>query len=178
MIVRQRGDDLGHGIAVADDERAPSPILAQHAARKLLRIRLAGHDLWREAEALRDTPAQVAYICNTTTQPGQTDGYSALNHVERLVELLAPGTLDTVLVNRSAHDPALLAHYAAEGIHLLQPTDDELARIAALGVQPLVRDYAEQTEQKRELWNKQDTIRHAPAEIGRTLYELASATRN
>ena len=31
---RQRGDDLGHRVAVADDEGAAAAILAQHAARE------------------------------------------------------------------------------------------------------------------------------------------------
>lgn len=56
---------------------------------------------------------------------------------------------------------------------MLQPTDRELADIAALGVRTLVRDYAEMTSGKRELWNKQDTIRHDPALIGLALYKLA-----
>lgn len=124
-------------------------------------------------EALHETRGQVVYICNTTTQPGQTDGYTALNHIERLVEALGPGTLDAALINRSEHDPALLAQYAADGVHLLQPDDDELNCIAALGVHPLVRDYTAHTAAKRELWNKQDSIHHDPGLIGAALRELA-----
>ena len=124
------------------------------------------------AEALRETRGQVVYICNTTTQPGQTDGYTALSHVERLVEALGPGTLDVTLINQSQHDPALLDQYIADGVHLLQPNDDELAHIAALGVRPLVRDYTEYTATKRELWNKQDSIRHDPKLLGAALREL------
>jgi len=66
-------------------------------------------------EALRTTPGQVVYICNTTTQPGQTDGYCALNHVERVVEFLGAGTLAVVLVNRSEHDRELLEQYETVG---------------------------------------------------------------
>ena len=123
-------------------------------------------------EALRETRGQVVYICNTTTQPGQTDGYTALNHIERLVEALGPSTLDAALINRSDHDPALVAQYAADGVQLLQPDDDQLDRITALGVRPIVRDYTEHTSAKRELWNKQDSIRHDPKLIGEALREL------
>ena len=124
-------------------------------------------------EALRDTPALVVYVCNTTTQPGQTDGYTAFDHVARLVELLGPGTLDAALINRSDHDEAELARSAAQGVHLLRPDDDELARIAALGVRPLVRDLAEHGAADRQLWNKLDTIRHDPEVIGMVLHKLA-----
>jgi uncharacterized cofD-like protein len=124
-------------------------------------------------EALRDTRALVVYVCNTTTQPGQTDGYSAFDHVARLAELLGPGVLDAALLNRSEHDAATLARHAAEGVLLLRPDDDELARIAALGVRPLARDFAEHGASDRQLWNKQDTIRHDPEVIGMALHKLA-----
>lgn len=123
---------------------------------------------------LRRSRAEVIFVCNTTTQPGQTDHYRVIDHVQRVVELLGSGVLNTVLINRSeALDPEVLAQYAAEGIHLLRPTDAELADIAALGVRTLVRDYAETTSGKRALWNKQDTIRHDPTLIGLALYKLA-----
>ena len=32
----ERGDDLGHGVAVADDEGAAAAVLPQHAARKFV----------------------------------------------------------------------------------------------------------------------------------------------
>lgn len=125
-------------------------------------------------EALHRTRGTVVFICNTTTQPGQTDGYQTFDHIQRLVDMVGPGVIDVVLVNRSDHlDPALLARYAAEGIYLLQPYDDEIQRIADLGVHPLVDTYCEQLTRKRELWNKQDTIRHDPALLGRTLWHIA-----
>lgn len=126
------------------------------------------------AEALRSTAATVVFVCNTTTQPGQTDTLSLADHVERLVELLGPSVLDIALVNRAENlPPELVARYLADGLRLLHPTDDELDRIAALGVTPLVRNFAESGDGKRELWNKQDTIRHDPALIGMALWKIA-----
>lgn len=128
----------------------------------------------RLIEALRQTRATVVFICNTTTQPGQTDGFGVLDHVSRLVELLGPDVLDIALINRSEQiDPRVAAQYAADGLHLLRVTDDELAAIAELGVTPLVRNLAEATESKRTLWNKQDTIRHDPTLVGLALLKLA-----
>lgn len=123
------------------------------------------------AEALRETRGRVAYICNTTTQPGQTDGYTALDHVRRVVELLGPGTLDLALVNRSLYDPAAMHAYESEGLFLLQPDEAEIAQITALGVRPLVRRLAEEIGAKRTLWNKQDTVRHDPAALRSALSE-------
>lgn len=125
-------------------------------------------------EALRTTPGKVVYICNTTTQPGQTDGYRVTDHVRRVVEMLTPGVLDVALINRSAPDPLLLRQYETEGLFLLQPDDHEIALIRSLGVEPIVRDLTEQITAKRALWNKQDTIRHDPQVLGAVLSELLS----
>jgi uncharacterized cofD-like protein len=125
-------------------------------------------------EALRQARGQVVYICNTTTQPGQTDGYRALDHVRRLVELLGPGTLDAVLLNSSPADPAALARFARDGVFPLQPDEREIADIAALGVRPVTRELAERGDAQRTLWNKQDSIRHDPAALQAALRELAA----
>lgn len=165
------------------DERAPAYAPALEAIRRADIVAIGPGSLFTTVlatllfdgvrEALRDTPAVVVHICNTTTQPGQTDGYTVFDHVARLVELLGPGVVDAALINRSEHDEATLTRHAAAGVHLLRPNDDELSRIAALGVQPLVRDLAEHGASDRELWNKQDTIRHDAEVIGMALHKLA-----
>ncbi|MEN9935599.1 MAG: hypothetical protein RLZZ387_2178 [Chloroflexota bacterium] len=126
------------------------------------------------AEALRDARGTVVYICNTTTQPGQTDGYRAADHVRRIVERLGPGALDAALVNRSEPDAAALDSYAAQGLHFLRPDDAEVAEIAALGVRPAVRALTEQVGGVRQMWNKQDTVRHDTALLGAALRDLAT----
>jgi uncharacterized cofD-like protein len=122
--------------------------------------------------ALREARGRVVYVCNTTTQPGQTDGYVTLDHVRRVVEAVGAGVLDAVLINRSQPDPATLARYAADGVFLLQPSDDEIAAIAALGVRPILRELTERPGEQRALWNKQDTVRHDPAALWAALREL------
>lgn len=125
------------------------------------------------AEALRRTPATVAFICNSTTQPGQTDGMGVFDHVHSLAELLGPGALDVALINRSPGlDPQLLAAYAAEGLLLLDPADAEIAQVAGLGLRPIVRDLVRRGAGRQALWNKQDTISHDPALLGAALAEL------
>jgi uncharacterized cofD-like protein len=118
-------------------------------------------------EALRSTRARVVYICNSTTQPGQTEGMGAYDHVARVEEALGPGHLDAALINRSPDLPGeLVERLAADGLRLLTPDDDEIARVASLGVTPLVADYSEAPGERRQLWNKQDTLRYNPARVG------------
>jgi uncharacterized cofD-like protein len=123
-------------------------------------------------DALHAARGKVIYVCNTTTQPGQTDGYSALDHVRRVVELVGPGVIDAALINQGQVEPSVVEHYAAQGLHLLRPGDAEIEQIAALGVRPIARDLAEKAGERRELWNKLDTIRHDPAALRDVLEEL------
>jgi uncharacterized cofD-like protein len=127
------------------------------------------------AQALQETNGKVVYVCNTTTQPGQTDGYSALDHVRRMTEVLGAGALDAALLNCGQPSPAALARYAADGVFLLQPAAAEAAAIAELGVQPIVRDLAEPVDEQRSLWNKQDSVRHDPTKLSAALKELAES---
>lgn len=129
-------------------------------------------------EALRSTAARVVYICNSTTQSGQTEGMGAYDHVARLDELLGPGHLDAALINRSPGPPAdLVGRLAADGLQILAPDDEEIARVAALGVRPLVADYSEAPGERRQLWNKQDTMRYDPAKVGAALHSYLQNSR-
>ncbi len=124
-------------------------------------------------DALRHSRAIKVFVCNTTTQPGQTDDFRVVDHVRWMTQLLGSDVLDIVLVNRSdGLSPDLLQQYASEGLHLLTPDDTELAHITAMGVLTLVQDFAETTGVKRRLWNKQDTIRHDPDLLGMALWQI------
>jgi uncharacterized cofD-like protein len=124
------------------------------------------------AEALREARGAVVYVCNTTTQPGQTDGLRAVDHVRRIVEAVGPGALDAALINQSNPPEETVRAYAAQGLHLLRPDDAELAEIAGLGARPVAGALTEQGAGGRELWNKQDTIRHDVAALGEALREM------
>ena len=124
------------------------------------------------AEACARAAAWSSYVCNTTTQPGQTDGYTALDHVGADRRSARPRR-----ARRRADQPQParrggMAHYAADGVYLLQPDDAEIAAIRALGVEPIVHDFGEPANARRALWNKQDTVRHDSATLGDTLREL------
>lgn len=124
------------------------------------------------SQAVRDSKAVKVYVCNTTTQPGQTDDYSLADHVQQVVSYLGIGILDYVILNASPPTAELLQLYAREKINVLLPTDDELHKIKTMGVQPVLADVADTQSDKRELWQKQDTIRHNPELTALTLLEL------
>lgn len=54
------------------------------------------------AEAIKQTKAQVIYICNIMTQNGETDNFTDADHVEILNQHLNKDFVDIVLVNNQA----------------------------------------------------------------------------
>ena len=69
----------------------------------------------RVAQAIGDTRATKIFICNLMTQPGETDGYTARQHLE-VVKRYAPEIhFDFVIVNNRPISEEQRVRYAAEG---------------------------------------------------------------
>lgn len=126
------------------------------------------------AQAIRDSSALKVYVCNTTTQPGQTEDYSLSDHVQQVVSYLGLGILDYVVLNSTQPSPELMDLYAREEVNVLLPTPDEIHNIKTMNVTPVLADVADTASGKRALWQKQDTIRHNPDLIAAVLVNLMS----
>jgi uncharacterized cofD-like protein len=126
------------------------------------------------AQAIRESKAVVVYICNTTTQPGQTDGYALSDHVREIVAYLGKDVLDYAVINATLPPGDVTKAYEADGVYILQPTPAEIDKIQEMGVEPMVRDVAEIPQSKRNLWQKQDSIRHDPEAISELLIRLVA----
>ena len=51
------------------------------------------------AEAIAASRAQKVYVCNTATQPGETEGYTVVDHVKAIERHTRPGLFPFVLAN-------------------------------------------------------------------------------
>jgi uncharacterized cofD-like protein len=82
-------------------------------------------------EALSGTRAWVVYVCNVMTEPGETDGYTAGDHLDALHRHGLAGVIDAVLVNEAPVSDDLLASYGRFGA---RPVVVDEERLKALGV--------------------------------------------
>ncbi|MBI1849162.1 MAG: YvcK family protein [Planctomycetes bacterium] len=62
-------------------------------------------------DAIHRTQGEVVYVCNLMTQPGQTDGFTARDHV-RTIEGVLGFPVDRILVNSAAVPLDLRDHYS------------------------------------------------------------------
>ena len=84
----------------------------------------------RIAREVAHAHAVKMYVCNVMTQPGETDGMTAADHVEALLANAGERVCDYVIVNDEPPS-RLLGAYAQEG---QVPVEPDVDRIAALGL--------------------------------------------
>jgi uncharacterized cofD-like protein len=129
------------------------------------------------AHAIADAKGLVVYVANTTRQPGQTDGFGIADHVRVVRDYLGGSGLDVALINDDPPPDHLRAHYAERGLVYLEPTADELAKITDLGVRPVPAPVIDKWSGPRDLWLKQDTIRHDAERVAAALVRLVEERR-
>ncbi len=111
-------------------------------------------------EAIRRTRARVVYVCNVMTQPGETDGYTAADHLNAVYRHGAAGLVDAVLVNDAPPSAAVVASYERTGARPVLVDDEQLA---ALGVRVVHATVAAES----------DVFRHDPGRLAAALIRLA-----
>jgi uncharacterized cofD-like protein len=90
------------------------------------------------ADAIRFAPGVKVYVCNVMTQPGETDGFRASDHVRSILESAGGGLFTYVLVNgRSPANKELLRRYEREGATPVVPDVEVIRR---MGFVPVVED--------------------------------------
>lgn len=78
------------------------------------------------AGAIRASKAIKLYICNVMTQPGETDGFTASDHVRAIYDHVGERFFDVVIVNNALPPPEIQRKYAAKGASTVLPDIDRL----------------------------------------------------
>ncbi len=112
------------------------------------------------SDAIRASRAVKVYVVNIMTQDGETDRYTAADHVRALLDHGGQGLFQYALINDLPVDEAVLAAYEREGGAPVTADDDELR---ALGVEPVYATVAS--------W-KNSLARHDPAALADALMAL------
>ena len=115
-------------------------------------------------EALRNTRAMRMYVCNVMTQPGETDHYTASDHVRALFDHGGQGIVDYVLVNVEEIASCLLDHYAREGACPVKADIDELEQMGVTVI-------------PAQLVNESNWVRHDPERLARVIFSMMDRRR-
>jgi uncharacterized cofD-like protein len=115
-------------------------------------------------EQVRRSRALKVYIANLMTQPGETRGYTAADHLRALHEHAGGKIFAKVILNTRGLSPALLRRYAAQRA---EPVQNDLEAIRALEVEPVLADLLEEDH----------VARHDSSKLARLLLTLAATGR-
>jgi uncharacterized cofD-like protein len=115
--------------------------------------------------ALRETRARKVYVCNVMTQPGETDGYSAADHLEAIYNHVGRGIFDVMIINSNLDiPPEVLKKYAEEGSAPVIPDTD---RLRQMGV----------TVRTADLMAHHELVRHDRSKLAGMILHEAQAYR-
>ena len=127
----------------------------------------------RIGEALRDAKALRVYICNVMTQPGETDFFSAQDHLHALIDH-AGLIVDVMVINGRRPSDQIVAAYAEQNQH---PVQFDIHSIRELGVTPFFGDIiAEGNYVRHDSTALAETIFRLYDRYGRTLERMRRTT--
>lgn len=111
------------------------------------------------AEAIQASSAFKVYVCNVMTQPGETDGFTASDHVKAIIKHTENKVFSHVLVNNVKPSDELLEKYAQQGQSYVEP---DIAEIRELGFKPIIGNFISQT----------NVVRHDHEKLAEAIFKL------
>lgn len=93
------------------------------------------------SKALKETKAEVVYILNIMTQPGETNGYNVTDHVVAIIDHANSNIIDKIVVNSKEVDK--YAKYRYKSIENSTPiyiTDEDRENMEKLGIEIIEAD--------------------------------------
>lgn len=114
-------------------------------------------------EAVCHTNAKKVYICNVMTQLGETNHFTAADHVQALMDHMNCKFIDSIVVNNKMIPPNVASLYELEGA---EPVDYDEDRLKAFGIQVISGKMIQYDD---------SVIRHDEHKIAHLLYMMVSA---
>lgn len=111
------------------------------------------------AEAISKSKAKKIYIVNVMTQPGETDGYTASDHVKAVIEHSNPNVMEYVIINTGQIPDHLLSRYLSEGSTYVECDKDVIEEMGYT----VVAD---------SIVNPTDVAHHSPVKLAETIMKL------
>lgn len=116
-------------------------------------------------DKIYESQAPKVYISNVMTQPGETDGYGVMNHVESLLNHSRDDLLDYVIVNTEEIPNETLSKYITDGSTPVILRDED---------RTFLNDKSIEIIEENLIDVKKDYIRHDNIKLSRLLVDLCN----
>lgn len=114
------------------------------------------------ASAINSAKAQTVYISNIMTQPGETDGYTAYDHLKAIIKHSSEGFVDWCILNRANPDEKTLEKYENDGA---KPVCCDTSKIEEKGIKVIKADLLS--------LNENGLVRHNSRALAEEIVKLA-----
>ena len=114
------------------------------------------------AEEIKKSRAKKIYVCNIMTQPGETDGYTAYDHLSAIERHTYKGIVDVVIVNAQEIPNELIGRYAQTGSYAVVIDEEK---------------FSCEVIKARILLAREDYVRHNFSRLARTIGVLCNKER-
>ncbi|MBA2175630.1 YvcK family protein [Halobacillus locisalis] len=111
-------------------------------------------------EALRETKADVTYICNVMTQEGETSEYTAADHLQALFDHIGNDVIQSVVVHNQPIEQKYKKAYARENA---EPVIYDIDRIKSMGIKVIEEDIID---------HSQPMLRHDTSKLAQLLHSM------
>lgn len=122
------------------------------------------------SDAVGRSPGEKMVIMNLMTEPGETDGFAASDHLRVLAEHVNLRRFHAVMVNNEPPPPQILARYRVEGS---EPVRDDLRGAKTFGLRVIRVPLLEIVELEGK-----PTVKHDPHKLARVLARESRALRH
>ncbi|MCE9557919.1 MAG: uridine diphosphate-N-acetylglucosamine-binding protein YvcK [Armatimonadetes bacterium] len=116
------------------------------------------------AEAIERSEAMKVFICNVMTQPGESDSFTAAEHLVALQANIPHRVVDYVVVNNGLPSSSTIEKYRGSNQFVVDPDVD---RLRAMGFKVVLGNFV----------NELDYVRHDPFKVAGRLSDMINKRR-
>lgn len=131
------------------------------------------------AEALAESLALKMYVCNLMTQPGETDDYSALDHLDAILDHVKTRSgrspIDAMLVNNAPFPESMLRRYARHGSYMVKPPVEKTWRSVRIVRAALRPDISMEKKHGISSGRNAGKVRHSSALLAKVILKMSKS---
>lgn len=113
------------------------------------------------AQAIIESKATVFYICNVMTQPGETDNYNVIDHVNAIIKHSSRNLIDYVIANDILISDETIHNYKFKGASQVVIDEEQIRMLEEINIKVISSDFVD---------IRNNYIRHDAEKIGRVLF--------
>lgn len=116
-------------------------------------------------ELILNSKAKVFYVCNIMTQPGETDDYNVIDHVNAIIKHSHRNLIDYVIVNDEIISDDVICNYKYEGARQVLIDEEQIRKLQEINIKVISSNFVD---------IRKNYIRHNAQKIGAVLFRYVN----